>query len=179
MNITMRSSLLIVYVYCLDFVNDSALLINSMDPVYAFVDISSYRHNNYIFLSAHIFEFITDKDKSSLAIQIFCELICWLIISISLTIIDFNWNGTIETLRNLGASFPFEWKICKYVAWFWAIFATLELLMIKCCQNIVIKFDKPFNLTIVNLSNDYLFVDESAPPYPNDYDTIKSAADLM
>ncbi|KAK6111924.1 putative integral membrane protein [Brugia pahangi] len=131
------------------------------------------------FLSTHIFEFITDNDKSSLTIQIFCELICWLIISISLTIIDFNWNGTIELLRNLGAAFPFEWKICKYVAWFWAIFATFELLMMKCCQNIIIKFDKPFNLTIVNLPNDYMFIDESAPPYPNDYTTTDSAVDLM
>ncbi|VDN89495.1 unnamed protein product [Brugia pahangi] len=97
----------------------------------------------------------------------------------ALTIIDFNWNGTIELLRNLGAAFPFEWKICKYVAWFWAIFATFELLMMKCCQNIIIKFDKPFNLTIVNLPNDYMFIDESAPPYPNDYTTTDSAVDLM
>ncbi|EFO26515.1 hypothetical protein LOAG_01971 [Loa loa] len=131
------------------------------------------------FLCAHIFEIVTEKDESSLAVQLFCGLICWLIISVSLTIIDFNWNGTNKMLRNLGAPFPLEWKISKYIAWFWACIKIIELLLANCCQNIIIKFDKPISLMIVDLSTDYVFLDENAPPYPNEYNTMDSAVDLM
>uniref|UniRef100_A0A1I7VNI8 Protein kinase domain-containing protein n=1 Tax=Loa loa TaxID=7209 RepID=A0A1I7VNI8_LOALO len=97
----------------------------------------------------------------------------------ALTIIDFNWNGTNKMLRNLGAPFPLEWKISKYIAWFWACIKIIELLLANCCQNIIIKFDKPISLMIVDLSTDYVFLDENAPPYPNEYNTMDSAVDLM
>ncbi|CAG9531882.1 unnamed protein product [Cercopithifilaria johnstoni] len=124
------------------------------------------------FLLGHIIEFMTNNDDSSVGIQVFCGLICWLIISIPLTIIDFNWNGTNEILRNLGAPFPLEWKICTIVAWFWTFIKAIELALANYYRNLIIKFDKPLTLTVVNLPNDYTLIDENEPPYPNEYDTM-------
>ncbi|KAL3989836.1 putative integral membrane protein [Acanthocheilonema viteae] len=129
-------------------------------------------------LLTQITELISDKDESSsIGIKVLCGLICWLIISIPLTIIDYNWNGTNEILRNLGAPFPLEWKICKYVSWFWACIKAIELFSANCYKNIVIKFDKPLTLTVVDLPNDYTLIDENDPPYPNEYDTMDSSID--
>ncbi|VDM92284.1 unnamed protein product, partial [Litomosoides sigmodontis] len=127
------------------------------------------------FLWAHIIEFLRDDDDSAVGIQVFCGIICWLIISVSLTIIDFNWNGTVKLLRNFGASFPFEWKICKYIGWLWICIKIIELLLANCYKNIRIKFDKPYALAIVKLPSNFAVIDEYAPPYPNEFDMMTSA----
>lgn len=59
------------------------------------------------------------------------------LLHLALTIIDYNWNGTkSEILRNLDASFPIEWKICKYVGWFWTSIKIIELLLVNYYENV-------------------------------------------
>uniref|UniRef100_A0A0R3RPN2 Uncharacterized protein n=1 Tax=Elaeophora elaphi TaxID=1147741 RepID=A0A0R3RPN2_9BILA len=89
-----------------------------------------------LILLVQIIEFIKSNEESLVEIQILCGLICWLIVSIPLTLIDFNWNGTNEMVRNLGEPFPLEWKICKFAAWFWSCVKTIQFLLINCCRNV-------------------------------------------
>ncbi|VDM95072.1 unnamed protein product [Thelazia callipaeda] len=87
-----------------------------------------------LFLFTHILELSNNSRDSSVTVQLFCGLACWLIISITITIIKWQWKGSKEPPKNLGAAFPLEWGICKFLSWFW----------------IIIKFDQPLTLTMVD-----------------------------